>query len=176
VELCACAILLCKFSLCIFLLLSEVGILVFRNAEVPNVGISDYRGAEGRRFGLPKRRCSAFRTSEMLNIDISDLRSRQQRNLSLFPVYKSKRVPVFLSLLLELAWEGPDFMIFNKDCYHLHYFKPCSLLQRVCSSTSCIQYPQVYHSITISLRPNIIITNTYNKTNTNSHTIMSITL
>jgi len=65
----------------VFLLLSEVGISVFRNAEVPKVGISDYRSSE-----MPKVGVSDYRNVEVPIFGISDLQSRQQRN-SFFCLY-----------------------------------------------------------------------------------------
>jgi len=134
-----------KFSLCIPVVVQgqHFGLSNRRSTESRHLGLPKFRGAKGLRFGLPKCRSANIRHFGFPNVGISDLRSRQQRNLSYCPVYKSQRVPVQFSLLLELAWGGYDFILSIKIAINHTTFNPCSLLQRACSSTSCIQNPQV---------------------------------
>jgi len=65
------------FVLCFFcvLLLSEICISVFRNAEVPIVGILDYRNSEVPKIGILDYRSAvmAFRISDLSNKGISVL-------------------------------------------------------------------------------------------------------
>jgi len=56
---------------CVPLLVSEIGTSVFRNADTPKIGRSDYRSAE-----MP---ILAFRIPEMPIFGILGLRSRQQK-------------------------------------------------------------------------------------------------
>jgi len=148
--------------LCVFLLLSKVGILVFQNAEVPKVGISNYRSSE-----MPKGGVSDYRSVEVPIFGISDSQSAECRHFRspisatkesfLLPVYKSQRVPVQFSLLLELAWGRSDFILSIKIAINYTTYHPCSLLQRACSSTSCIQNRQVYYNISKIHNNNIAI-------------------
>jgi len=70
--ICVCVPFICILCFFCVLLLSEIGTSVFQNAEMPIVGISDYRNSK-----MPR---SADRTTEVPNIGISDSRSAEIRH------------------------------------------------------------------------------------------------
>jgi len=84
---------------CGCVLVTEIGTSVFRNADIPKVGGSDYLSAEMPiwHFGFPKCRYSAFRVSDLGN-----------KGMSLSCLYiKASEFQCRFSLLLELAGYKP---------------------------------------------------------------------
>jgi len=86
-------------------LVAEIDTSVFRNADIPKVGGSDYRSAEMpiRHFGSPKCRYSAFRVSDLGNKGMS---------LSCLHI-KASEFQCRLSLLLELAGCRPIALLYT---------------------------------------------------------------